>query len=527
MSSGHANHGRWRAALFTALGIFLLTRFLTLTALPIFNDEAIYLQYSQRIHESWEKNKFISMNGEFTDWKPPLQYWLAAPFIEWGNDPLVVGRIVALLVSVAGFFGIYLFSKELFGEREGVVAAALYVLCPPALLHNGQFTAETFLFSSAALVYWALLKAMRWNTLEWVWAIVAAFFGTALLLFKQSGFSLLAISVILPLARLPQKDIRLRQAAKQVAWDVGLVATVICISLLAANTILPSEFNATRDHFNHRWVISLPELAALPLPVWRANLKLVTNYIGSSYSWAVPLLFCVFTWLAVRRRHFAELAIATMCLAGGGAVTFLLRGFNEYLFNTAVIAVLLPLLARTIVFASEFARESREVSLRLAVLVLSGLALSHWIYHETLMTVSPGKYFEQSTPWAAANYLKSWSTGFGVKEIVKMLEKEKRPGIVVADPQWGNPRTALEVYRNKRFPNLQISGITREFLDRNEARKLKEFATRLGSVHFAIYSADTSEGRPQWQTNVEEQMCEHREEIRAYPAQIPIIVCQF
>jgi 4-amino-4-deoxy-L-arabinose transferase-like glycosyltransferase len=527
MSSGHANHGRWRAALFIALGIFLLTRFLTLTALPIFNDEAIYLQYSQRIHENWEKNKFISMNGEFTDWKPPLQYWLTAPFIEWGNDPLVVGRVMALLVSVAGFFGIYLFSKELFGEREGVVAAALYVLCPPALLHNGQFTAETFLFSSAGLVYWALLKAMRWNRLGWAWAIVAAFFGTALLLFKQSGFSLLAISVILPLARFPQRDIRLSQAAKQVAWNVGLVAMVICVSLLAANAILPSEFNATRDQFNRRWVMSIPELAALPLPVWRANLNLVTDYIGSSYSWAVPLLFCVFTWLAVRRRHFAELAIATMCLAGGGAVTFLLRGFNEYLFNTAVIAVLLPLLARTIVFASEFAEEVRETALRRVVLVLAGLALSYWVYQDTLMAVSPGKYFEQGTPWAANNYLKSWSTGFGVKEIVKMLEKEKRPGIVFADSQWGNPGTALEVYRKKRFPNLQIAVMTREFLDRTESRKLKEFVTRLRPVHFAIYSADTSERRREWQINVEEQMCERREEIRAYPAQIPIIVCQF
>jgi len=206
---------------------------------------------------------------------------------------------------------------------------------------------------------------------------------------------------------------------------------------------------------------------------------------------------------------------------------FLLRGFNEYLFNTAVIAVLLPLLARTIVFACEFPWGGRETLLRRAILVVAGLALIYWVYQDTLMAVSPGKYFERSTQWAAGNYLKSWSTGFGVKEIVNMLEKEKRPGIVFADSQWGNPRTALEVYRKKRFPNLRVAGITREFLDRNETRKLKEFVTRLGPVHFAIYSADTSERRRQWQTNVEEQMCERREEIRVDPAQMPIVVCQF
>jgi len=527
MSSGYANRARWRTVLWIAFGLFVLTRVLTLTAFPIFNDEAIYLQYSQRIHENWAKNKFISMNGEFTDWKPPLQYWLTAPFIEWGNDPLVVGRIVAVLASVAGFFAIYLFAKELFSEREGVVAAALYAMCPPVLLHNAQFTAETFLFSTAPLVYCALLKAIRWNKRDWIWAIVAAFFGTALLLFKQSGFSLLIISIVLPLARFPQGQGGPSKAAKQMFWNVGMVLAVIGASFLAAKLILPSEFNATRDEFNRRWVMSFSELVALPLAIWRANLNLVGDYIGSSYSWAVPLLFCIFTWHAVRRKNLAELALALMGLVGGGAVMFLLRGFNEYLFNTAVIAVLLPLLARTIVFACEFPWGGRETLLRRAILVVAGLALIYWVYQDTLMAVSPGKYFERSTQWAAGNYLKSWSTGFGVKEIVNMLEKEKRPGIVFADSQWGNPRTALEVYRKKRFPNLRVAGITREFLDRNETRKLKEFVTRLGPVHFAIYSADTSERRRQWQTNVEEQMCERREEIRVDPAQMPIVVCQF
>ncbi len=521
MSSDYANRPWWRAALFIALGLFLFTRWLTLAAFPIFNDEAIYLQYSQRIHEDWVKNRFISMNGEFTDWKPPLQYWLTAPFIEWGSDPLVVGRIVSLIVSVGGFFGVYLFSKELFSEREGIVAAALYLLCPPVLLHSSQFTAETFLFSTAPFVYWALLRAMRWNNFDWIWAIVAAVFGTALLLFKQSGFALVALSIFLPLARLPQKGSR-----KQIAWNIGLVVAVIGVSLLAANAILPSEFNAARDHFNRRWVMSLPELAALPIGTWRANLKMIADYIGASYSWAVPLLLCVLIWLAIRRKNFGELAIALMCLVGAGAVLFFLRGFNEYLFNTAVVAVLLPLLARTIVFAGDVPRGGK-IRLRWTVLTVSGLALSNWVYQDALMIVSPGKYFERSTPWAAGNYLKSWSTGFGVKEIVNRLANEKRPGIVFVDPQWGNPGTALEVYRKKRFPNLQVVPMGREFLDRSETGKLKDSAAVLGPVHLAIYSADSSDERRQWQAIVEEQMCERREEIRAYPTQTPIVICRF
>src|SRR5438552_5818534 len=121
----------WNAGLLLAIVLFVLTRALILTTFPIFNDEAIYLQYSRSIHDDWEKNKFISMNGEFRDWKPPLQYWIAAPVIRWGEDPLVAGRVVAALVSFLGLFGLYLFTKEFFSQREAVMATILYVVCPP------------------------------------------------------------------------------------------------------------------------------------------------------------------------------------------------------------------------------------------------------------------------------------------------------------------------------------------------------------------------------------------------------------
>lgn len=525
MSSSYGN--RWRVGLFVALSLFLVTRVVTLAAFPIFNDETIYLRYTQQIHEDWGTNKFISMNGEFTDWKPPLQYWMAAPFIEWGDDPLVVGRVVACLVSVAGFFGVYLFSKELFTEREGVFAAFLYVICPPVLLHNDQFTAETFLFSTAPLLYWSLLKAMRPNKGAWIWLILAAILGVALLLFKQSGFVLLAVSVLLPLARFQAGRGVVARAGRVFVRNVSLAVAVVVLSVLIANALLPAEFNATREHFNNRWTLSFRELAGLPFAAWRANLEVVADYIASYYSWAALLFFGIFTWFAVRRKLFADLTLALMCLAGAGATIFLLRGFNEYLFNTAVIAVLLPLLARTGVRANDFIREQKAGPLRYAVLLCSVLFVVYWGYQDILMNLSAGRYLERSSRWARSNYLEAWSTGFGVREIVATLEKEKRAGIAFADCQWGNPGTALEVYGRKRFPNLRIVNISREFLDRGEIQKLKDFVLRAGPVHLAIYSADPSEGRFHWQANIAEQMCESRREIRAYPTQMPIIVCRF
>jgi hypothetical protein len=114
-----------------------------------------------------------------------------------------------------------------------------------------------------------------------------------------------------------------------------------------------------------------------------------------------------------------------------------------------------------------------------------------------------------------------------VKEIVALLEKEKRAGVVFVDAQWGNPGTALDVYGKARFPHLRMVPVSREFLDPGETRKLKEAALKLVPAHFAIYSADTSGGRLQWQTNLQEAMCETRREIKAYRSQVPIVICSF
>lgn len=189
--------------------------------------------------------------------------------------------------------------------------------------------------------------------------------------------------------------------------------------------------------------------------------------------------------------------------------------------------MLLPLLGRMAVSLYASAPLGKANLLRQALLTLGAIALVHWVYQDTLMGISPGRYIERSTPWAISNYLTSWSTGFGVKEIVSILEKEKRPGVIFADTQWGNPRTALEVYGQERFPNLRIQPFTREFLDSAETRKIRDIVSKLKPAHFAIYSADSSGQRSEWLINVQGQMCDTRREIKAYPTQTPIIFCSF
>ena len=452
------------------------------------------------------------------------RYWLAAPVIRCGSDPLLAGRVVALVVSFIGLCGFYLFGRELFGEGEGVLTAILYVLCPPVLFHNNQFTAETFLFSTAAFLYWAILRALRPEKSRWVWAIAATIFATALLLFKQSGFLLLGVSLFLPLLRLRKEEGAWKW--KDFLFNLLLVAAVILCAQMAAKAVLPSEFNATRQRFNSQWVMSARELLQFPTHVWTANLKLVADYIDAYYSWFLPFFVGVYVCAAVYQKRWKDLVLVAMCLDGAAGVILLLRGFNEYLINTAVIVVVLPMLARTGLWIWNLARIGPDRLLRGGLTVFASLMLTYWAYQIGVAGASPAKYIERSTPWAAANYLRGWPAGFGIKEVVAILEKEKRPGVILADAQWGNPRTALEVYQ-ARFPNLRLVPVTQEFLDPAETRKLADVARNLGPARFAIFSADSSGSRRTWQENLEREMCTERTEIKSTPEQIPIVVCRF
>src|ERR1044072_5548290 len=92
----------WQWVLWVGIGFFLLSRIFVLLSFPVFNDEAIYLQYAQLIHQDFGKYQFVSEGAMYAGWKPPLQYWIGSAFIGLADDPLLAGRLAALFVSLLG-----------------------------------------------------------------------------------------------------------------------------------------------------------------------------------------------------------------------------------------------------------------------------------------------------------------------------------------------------------------------------------------------------------------------------------------
>lgn len=501
--------------------IFVISRFFSIFSFPIFNDEAIYIGYSDLISGDFQKFAYISVGNIFHDWKPPLQYWLGSFFVPIGN-PLIATRILSVLFSIGGLLGLYSFSKRLFGQPTALLSALLYTLSAPVLMYNTQFVAETFVFSTTAILY-ALVLAMyesRERTEQAVYWCLCAIFASALILFKQSG--------ILPLFLLPLLAFAKKGTNKEVVGRLILVGTLIPAAKAVYHLLIPYRYFFDASFYLSRWTLDIKEIAELPIQLWEENIKTISSFYSYYYGWVTVLLICFFFIQAIRKKSGTDLALGSLFLIASAVIIFGLRQFNEYIYHTAVIIFLVPLLARGLLFFFENWDKDMPLlrqPLALAGMILGGFLLGIWGYKFALVEFRPIRYLELGTPWMVSNYLTNWSTGYGVDEVVRFLREEVHASaIVFADAQVGNPGTALVDYQ-RYYPNIQIMLIWSNLTDYLTPDFLSKYERRF--FIFSDWPNAENTLSHDWQPDVEKNYCKSRKEFRGYPTQIPIVVCEF
>src|SRR5262249_32402983 len=119
---------------------FIALRLFNLTGLPIFNDEAIYLDWGWRmlliLHDP-----FYSLY----DAKPPLVLLLFGVAQTIFTSQLFAGRFVSVLFGLGTVDGLYLVGKHLGGKHLGLLSALLYVVIPLFTFFDRQALLESAL----------------------------------------------------------------------------------------------------------------------------------------------------------------------------------------------------------------------------------------------------------------------------------------------------------------------------------------------------------------------------------------------
>jgi tetratricopeptide (TPR) repeat protein len=131
---------------------FLATRLYNLSALPVFLDEAIHIDWAMKAVDT---GRMLGV----TDGGRYLPIWIYALVAAPAGDPLLAARLCSVLFGFAAALGLLVLGRTLYGPAEGLLAAFLYLIVPGTLLHDRMALVDSLL---CALAVWTLVCGVRW-----------------------------------------------------------------------------------------------------------------------------------------------------------------------------------------------------------------------------------------------------------------------------------------------------------------------------------------------------------------------------
>ena len=118
-----------------------LIRFINLTSLPVFADEAIYIRWSQ-IMANEPTLRFLPLS----DGKQPLYMWVLMFLVRRFSDPLFIGRLVSVICGIGTLLGVFATAYYLFKSKlAGLTATLMWALTPFAVFFDRMALTDSML----------------------------------------------------------------------------------------------------------------------------------------------------------------------------------------------------------------------------------------------------------------------------------------------------------------------------------------------------------------------------------------------
>jgi len=416
--------------LFSAVFLFIFTRFFNLTRLPIFCDEAIYIRWAQIAwHDA--SQRFISL----TDGKQPLQTWLTIPFLKMIVDPLAAGRAQAgvtgfLLLLVATVLAVVYFADI----KALVVMLGLILITPYLLFFDRMALAESLLtlFGTGAFLLSYLLGKMRRLDLA---LIAGVWLGSGLLVKSQALFFL----ILFPLGLIfTVKDCQRKKRSKEIIKFLALSFLAAVIALVIYNVQRLSPWMHIISQKNETFAVPISQALKEPQR-FLYNLWLA---IGWFWNYLTPPIFIasILGVLLLLKKDFLKGAFLTAWFLA----PLLGESLIAKIFTSRYTAFLTPILLLGTVFffvnILSYFKKRRKVLLFFLILIL---ALPLWRDYQLI-------FVPEEFPFAKTDrgYLEGWTAGYGMAEVAQMIKKEALNNKVAVGTEgtFGLLSQGLEIY---------------------------------------------------------------------------------
>ncbi|CAI2719143.1 ArnT family glycosyltransferase [Nitrospina watsonii] len=203
--------------------LYVVSRLVNLSALPMVYDEAIYLRWADIIRTDPSSLFVSAMDG-----KPPFFFWLNAITLGWFENVLDSARLISVVAGGLAAIGVYRIGALLDSRQTGFLATLIYISLPLVLTHDRLGLTDALL---TAFVIWTLYAGLRLAKdarPSWGWALGLGVFSGLGFLTKTPLLMFLVFPVF---ALALYNDLRNRMAWSRLLF-AGIVFAVIALPFL-------------------------------------------------------------------------------------------------------------------------------------------------------------------------------------------------------------------------------------------------------------------------------------------------------
>lgn len=435
------------------LAVFFVTalfsiRFINLTILPVFADEAIYVRWAQ-VMRAEQTLRFLPLS----DGKQPLFMWLVIPFFKIISDPLFAGRAVSILAGLGTLLGVISLSYLIFRNKKvSIIAGLFYALSPFTFFFDRMALADSLL--SMFGIWTFLLSYLAIKKQRWDFAMLAGFALGGAWLTKSPA---LIFTLMLPSLWIfvPWKK-GLKENTPVFIRSLFITLVTVVIGFGIYNILrLGPNFHLIASR-NMDYVYPLSHLFERPFD------PLIT-FIKASFKWIWimgPLSLLILSLLTIfsnMKKHWKEIIVLIIWFMVPIAIQ------SEFAKTLTARYILYPLPYLIILSASSFIIKNSLVK-KLVYIFLGLFVIQSGVYVYKLV----GNPEKANLPRVErSGYLEEWTAGQGIKETAEYLinEDEKNPNeqiVVGTEGYFGTLPDGLQMYLND-YPEIIAVGVGLNF----------------------------------------------------------------
>jgi len=395
---------------------FFFIRLINLNKLPIFNDEAIYLDWGQRAF-LLPDNFYFSLS----DGKPPLLIWLFGLVALVFPDPLWAGRAISVLTGFLSLLAIYFIAKTLFNRSVAIISSLQYIFSPLLNFFDRQALMESAITAVGLWSIFFYLKLDKTNRPGWA-VCLGLVLGLGLFVKTSAAIFLLAILLALLMTK---------------KFNFLLIVLAASQFILIPLYSQPNFWSGLTS--NNRYSLTIKEIVTLPLAIWGHN---ILSFLEIAFWHLTPLVFLTAIGGIILTTKTRQRNIGLVYLFLIPLVFFSLVARDV---NPRYLTPFLPLL---FLFSSTFVFWIFSTKLQRSTAAI--IVLIPGIFILFLQVVSPLSYFSLLDCFTKQSqkfqYVNSWTSGYGVFEAIQYISDKHQKALAGVRLDAGNPENAVFAY---------------------------------------------------------------------------------